>query len=181
MVTRWELGRVPGSLFYKLKHMSKLTKYLESKTKVIKSNESGSKYYYFGRNLIRVSDHLSPLKDAEDLQIITSGNSNIIYIVSLHRKIYTFVHFREIKAFVDNWLLMVNHFDKMMDRTSNESVLKAEARLKEINESIKKAIAQRTNVQKDILADQEFTPAQINTIRSFIEQNTKNSKKAKKK
>lgn len=164
--------------------MSKLTKYLASKTKDVKINPSGSIYYSFGRFQIRVSDHVSPIKGSQDLNIFVSGNSNIIYVVSLDNKIYTFVRFSEIKGFIDNWLLMSHHFDSMMDRTSSEALLKASARLEHINKEISKAISSLTAAQgdyKDVLTKGGFTPAQVNTIRSFMEQNKKNLKKAKKK
>lgn len=156
--------------------MSKLTKYLESKTKDFEYNLSGSSYFVFGNRKIRVSNHLPVLQVDGDLYILTSGNSNIIYVVSVYGKVFTFVRFGEIKSFVDHWLMIDNHKSIVKTETTDARILELKQKLEKMNsrvtkaESAKPVIIGGIGAGKNIFPMNKFSVQQQNAIMNFIKQ-----------
>lgn len=156
--------------------MSKLTKYLESKTKDVKVNESGSCYYGFGSRLIRVSDHLPPIQRSEDLHILTSGNSGVIYTVAVFGKIYTFVKLGELKKFIDHWLIIITQMNRREDKTTDDRIIKLRESLDTLNKELNKIKSKQPVVvdgmsnNGKIIPFSRFTKGQQKVIAGFVKQ-----------
>jgi len=156
--------------------MSKLTKYLESKTRDVKYNPSGSSYFGFGHRLIRVSDHLPPIQRPEDLYILVSGNSSVIYTVAVFGKIFTFVKLGELKKFIDHWLIIVSQKFRVEDKAEDRRI----SDLRKANDSLNRALIKAKGAKPIVLSGisdklgiipvEEFTVPQQKVIKSFIKQ-----------
>lgn len=156
--------------------MSKLTKYLESRTKDFEYNVSGSAYFKFNNRLIRLSDHLPPIQEVDDLHILTSGNSNIIYVAAIHGKIYTFVRFGEIKNFIDHWIMIDNHRAIAKVETADARIVELKEKLVDMNTRMSKAVGAKPiyvgglNKGGKVFDMSVFSVQQQNVIMNFIKQ-----------
>jgi len=156
--------------------MSRLIKYLESKTKDVRHNASGSSYFTFGNKLIRVSNHLPPIKHPNDLHILVSGNSNTIYVTAVHGKVFTFVGLRSIRDFIDHWLIIADSNLNYTDDSANDRILELREKVNELNMRAVKAERYKPVrvggiAAKDKVFDiNSFSKSQQNMILGFIKQ-----------
>lgn len=156
--------------------MSKLTKYLESKTKDIEHHDSGSSYYKFGNKLIRVSDHLPPIQRPQDLHILVSGNSGTVYTAAVGGKIFTFVGLRGIKDFVDHWLIITAQNIKFTESDPDHKLASLRKTILQLNNRVTKAEGTRQitiggiNEKGKIIDISKFSVAQQRVLKGFIKQ-----------
>ena len=126
--------------------MSRLTKWLETKTKEVEYHDSGSSYFKFGERLVRVSDHLPPIIRQQDLYVLTSGNSNIHYMIAVGGKTYSFVKLGKVKEFIDNWIIFISNNDYTLEKTESTKIKQLRSKVIELNNRLCKA--EGVNIKK---------------------------------
>lgn len=172
----WVKPKQDGALPFNISQMSKLTKYLESKTKNVEYHDSGSSYYKFGSKLIRVSDHLPPIQRPHDLHILTSGNSGTIYTAAVGGKVFTFVGLKGIKDFVDHWLIITGQKIKSDPKDPDNKLVALQRKVTELNNRATKAEGSRQvviggiGINDKTIDVTKFSKSQQKILKGFINQ-----------
>lgn len=133
--------------------MSRLTKWLETKTKEVEYHTSGSSYFQFGDRLIRVSDHLPPVVRQQDLYILTSANAGAVYMIAVGGKTHSFIKLGKVKEFIENWIIFIKNADYTIERTDSSKIKQLREKVVDLNNRLTRI--QGSNIKKGKLPDGE--------------------------
>lgn len=155
--------------------MSKLTKFLETRTELLINSASGSIYYRIGNKKIRIANHLSANSSQFALNILVPNNSNTQYILAINNKVFIYNTFTELKPFLINWCIIMQSaadISEIGNNTRMQELEKEVIKLRKENETFSIVKSSKNNFDMTM-----FTSGQQLQIKNFIKAQTENNKK----